>query len=203
MFTGLVEEIGTVIDVTPNMGGSETTRLTIECSLVLEGTQLGDSIAVDGVCLTVVDYEKYAEKPGGFFYADVMGETLKLTTVGDWTAGRSVNLERAVAVGDRLGGHLVQGHVDTCGEITRISDDHVVRVALPHAAHRYVAYKGSITLNGISLTVSQVGDDWLEVSLIPETLERTTLGGAKVGDRINIEVDAIAKYVDHLLQPYK
>lgn len=205
MFTGIVEEIGVITSIDPGDGEDDVIRLTISCDTVLGGTKRGDSIAVNGVCLTVVDYsvEGSSEGSSGLFTVDVMGETLRLTTVSDWEVGKHVNLERAVAVGDRLGGHLVQGHVDSTGKIIGISDDHVIRVELPAAVCRYVAYKGSITLDGISLTVSQVGNDWLEVSLIPETLERTTLGSAQVGDVINIEVDAIAKYVDHLLSPYK
>lgn len=201
MFTGLVEEVGAIAAVEPHSEDGDVTRITISCHKVLEGTEVGDSIAVNGICLTVVDFS--LDKPNPYFSADVMGETLRLTTVSDWGVGKRVNLERAVAVGDRLGGHLVQGHVDTTGQIINISDDHVIRVEVPAAAYRYVAYKGSITLDGTSLTVSQVGDNWLEVSLIPETLERTTLGTARVGDILNIEVDAIAKYVDHLLSPYQ
>lgn len=163
----------------------------------MDGTDQGDSIAVNGVCLTVVDILRNG------FTADVMHETLRLTALGTLTPGSVVNLERAIAVGERLGGHMVQGHVDTTAPISSISSEHVVRISLHPDILRFVAYKGSITLNGVSLTVSAVGDSWAEVSLIPETLARTTFGDAQVGDLVNVEVDAIAKYVDHLLTPYK
>lgn len=197
MFTGIVEECGVFARaVERGTPESPLQRVTIDCATVLDGTQRGDSIAVNGVCLTVVEI-----LPTGFT-ADVMHETLRLTTLGTLTPGTKVNLERAVAVGERLGGHMVQGHVDTTGTILAISAEHVVRVALPAEQLRFVAYKGSITLNGVSLTVSAVGDAWVEVSLIPETLARTTFGCAAPGDLVNVEVDAIAKYVDHLLRPY-
>ena len=198
MFTGIIEERGVFVKaVDTGTPDSPSQRVTIDCATVMEGTRLGDSIAVNGVCLTVVEI-----LPHGFS-ADIMHETLRLTTLGKLSPGCAVNLERAIAIGDRLGGHMVQGHVDTTGDITAISPEHVVRISLSPEILRFVAYKGSITLNGVSLTVSAVGDTWLEVSLIPETLARTTFGEAHVGDAVNVEVDAIAKYVDHLLSPYK
>ena len=198
MFTGIVEERGVFADAvecgTPD---SPLQRVTVECSTVMDGTDQGDSIAVNGVCLTVVDILRNG------FTADVMHETLRLTALGTLTPGSVVNLERAIAVGERLGGHMVQGHVDTTAPISSINSERVVRISLSPDTLRFVAYKGSITLNGVSLTVSEVGDCWAEVSLIPETLARTTFGDAQVGDLVNVEVDAIAKYVDHLLTPYK
>ena len=157
----------------------------------------GDSIAVNGVCLTVVEV-----LPDGRFSADVMAETLDRSSLGGLDVGSRVNLERAAALNSRLGGHIVQGHVDGTGTVvSRTPSEHweVVRFALPGALGRYVVEKGSITIDGVSLTVSALGDDWFEVSLIPTTLGMTTLGGAAVGTTVNLEVDVIAKYVERLL----
>jgi len=193
MFTGIVEELGEVLAVEPL---PDACRLTVRGPLVTSDAGHGDSIAVNGVCLTVVSNE------GGAFTADVMAETLERSSLGALEAGSPVNLERAVRVSDRLGGHVVQGHVDGAGVIEQVTpDEHwtVVRVSLPPDLARYVVEKGSITVDGVSLTVSAVADAWFEVSLIPTTLALTTLGGKGVGDPVNLEVDVMAKYVEKLL----
>jgi riboflavin synthase len=159
---------------------------------VLQDVSLGDSIAVSGVCLTVTEFDATG------FVADVMSETLTHSSAGNWGPGVSVNLERAAKVGDRLGGHVVQGHVDATGEILSITPGDqwsVVRVSLAPDIAPLVAHKGSITIDGISLTVSSVGRDWAEVSLIPETLSATTLGSTQVGAIVNIETDILARHV--------
>ncbi|MEZ0365662.1 riboflavin synthase [Mycobacterium sp. pUA109] len=195
MFTGIVEELGEVVareDLT------DAARLVIHGPVVTADAAHGDSIAVNGVCLTVVEV-----LPGGRFSADVMRETLDRSSLQKIDAGAAVNLERAAPVGGRLGGHIVQGHVDGTGHVlARTPAEHweVVRIALPPALARYVVEKGSITVDGISLTVSGVGADWFEVSLIPTTRELTTLGRAPVETPVNLEVDVIAKYVERLLQ---
>jgi len=199
MFTGIVEELGEVTHV-DDLGDSA--RLTIRGPVVTSDARHGDSIAVNGVCLTVVDV-----LPDGGFTADVMAETLNRSSLAAAGAGSPVNLERAAALNSRLGGHIVQGHVDGTGKvIARTSSEHweVVRIALPAALSRYIVEKGSITVDGVSLTVSALaGDgsdsDWFEVSLIPTTLSLTTLGRAVVGTPVNLEVDVIAKYVERLL----
>lgn len=193
MFTGIVEELGEVVAVEPLQDAS---RLTVRGPLVTSDAGHGDSIAVNGVCLTVVSHE------GGAFTADVMSETLTRSSLGVLQPGSRVNLERAVRVSDRLGGHVVQGHVDGTGSIQRVTpDEHwtVVRVSLPTDLARYVVEKGSITVDGVSLTVSAIGADWFEVSLIPTTLGLTTLGAKGAGDPVNLEVDVMAKYVEKLL----
>jgi riboflavin synthase len=200
VFTGIVEELGHVV-AQEDLG--DATRMTISGPHVTSDARHGDSIAVNGVCLTVVDV-----LPDGRFSADVMAETLNRSSLGALKPGSSVNLERAAAVNSRLGGHIVQGHVDGTGAvISRSPSEHweVVRIALPREIARYVVEKGSITVDGISLTVSALGDeprgrdDWFEVSLIPTTLALTTLGRAAVGTPVNLEVDVIAKYVERLL----
>jgi len=194
MFTGIVEERGRISTVEP-LGDS--VRVVIAAAEVLEGTRLGDSIAVNGVCLTVVDCD------GNSFSADVMQETLDRSSLGAATAGAHVNLERAARLDSRIGGHLVQGHVDGTGSVLAIEpSDHwtVMRFSLPQEIARYVVEKGSITVDGVSLTVVDAERDWFSVSLIPTTLQMTTLGDRKVGDRVNLEVDAIAKYVERLLE---
>ncbi|MGV1086449.1 MAG: riboflavin synthase [Mycobacterium sp.] len=193
MFTGIVEELGEVVAY-DDLGDS--VRLTIRGPVVTSDARHGDSIAVNGVCLTVVD------SADGGFSADVMAETLRRSSLAGVAVGSPVNLERAAAVDSRLGGHIVQGHVDGTGEVlARTPSEHweVVRMSLPAALSRYVVEKGSITVDGISLTVSSLGDDWFEVSLIPTTLALTTLGRAPVGTTVNLEVDVIAKYVERLL----
>jgi len=191
MFTGIVAELGEVTGVEHH---GDAAGLTIRGST--EGVAPGESIAVNGVCLTVTGIL------GGTFTADVMGETLNRSGLGALTPGDPVNLERSVRLADRMGGHLVQGHVDaTATIISRTPAAHwdQVRISLPGSIARYVVEKGSIAVDGVSLTVSALGDGWFEVGLIPETLKRTTLGTRKPGDVVNLEVDVIAKYVERLL----
>lgn len=193
MFTGLVEEVGTVESLEPS---EDAVRVAVRAPLVTSDAAHGDSIAVDGVCLTVVENE------GGVFTADVMKETLDRSSLGAYRAGSRVNLERAVQVGARLGGHIVQGHVDGVATVvsrTAAERWEVFRFTLPSEIAKYVVEKGSITVNGTSLTVSSVGTDYFEVSLIPTTLEETTAGDLAVGDAVNIEVDVIAKYVEKMV----
>jgi len=197
MFTGIVEELG---EVTGRDVLADAARLTIRGPVVTADAGHGDSIAVNGVCLTVVEL-----MPDGQFTADVMAETLDRSNLGALQVGSRVNLERAAALNSRLGGHIVQGHVDGTGQVvTRAPSEHweVVRIEVPAAVARYVVEKGSITVDGISLTVSGLGAeprDWFEVSLIPTTRELTTLGRAPVGTQVNLEVDVIAKYVERLM----
>lgn len=197
MFTGIVEELG---EVTARDVLADAARLTIRGAVVTADAGHGDSIAVNGVCLTVAEL-----LPDGRFTADVMGETLNRSNLGALQVGSRVNLERAAALNSRLGGHIVQGHVDGTGRIVaRTPSEHweVVRIEVPPEVARYVVEKGSITVDGISLTVSGLGGeprDWFEVSLIPTTRELTTLGGAPVGTQVNLEVDVIAKYVERLM----
>lgn len=198
MFTGIVEELGEITAV-EDLGDSA--RLVIRGPVVAVDARHGDSISVNGVCLTVV--EVIGEHS---FTADVMAETLRRSSLAAAAAGSRVNLERAAAVNSRLGGHIVQGHVDGTGEvISRTPSQHweVVRISVPPQLARYIVEKGSITVDGVSLTVSALGRDrsadWFEVSLIPTTLGLTTLGRAAVGTTVNLEVDVIAKYVERLL----
>ncbi|MEO3975148.1 riboflavin synthase [Streptomyces sp. CAU 1734] len=196
MFTGIVEELGEVTAV-ENLGDSS--RFRLRGPLVTEGARHGDSIAVNGVCLTVV--ETPAEHAGEFT-ADVMAETLKRSSLGALTTGSRVNLERPTAVGGRLGGHIVQGHVDGTGTVAaRFPSENweIVKISLPDGLARYVVEKGSITVDGVSLTVVDAADDHFTVSLIPTTLALTTLGLKQPGDPVNLEVDVIAKYVERLL----
>ncbi len=193
MFTGIVEELG---EVTAVEQLEEASRFRLRGPLVTEGAKHGDSIAVNGVCLTVV------ETADGEFTADVMQETLNRSSLGALTKGSRVNLERPMALGGRLGGHLVQGHVDGTGEIiSRTPSEHweIVKVALPKNLSRYVVEKGSITVDGVSLTVVEAAADWFTISLIPTTLALTTLGIKQSGDPVNLEVDVLAKYVERLL----
>jgi riboflavin synthase len=194
MFTGIVEELGRVaaIQELPD----NAIRITIEGPIVLSDANLGDAICVNGVCLTV------AEQTDNQFTADVMSETINRTTIGDLSAGSQVNLERPVTLATRLGGHLVQGHVDAVGEVTaREHSDNwdVVTITPPKDLLKYVVEKGSITIDGTSLTVSAVTDTTFSVSLIPATLDKTTLGIRQIGDRVNLEVDVLAKYVEKLV----
>jgi riboflavin synthase len=197
MFTGIVEELGSVEsieDLSSERG--DAVRLTVRAKTVLDDVSLGDSISVNGCCLTVVTTD------GELWTADVMQETLDKTSLRGVQPGDRVNLERAVTADKRLGGHIVQGHVDGVGTIVkRTPGEHweVVEVSLPTELSRYLVDKGSITVDGVSLTVVEVGDESFTVSLIPETLARTTLGHRQVGDRVNLEVDVIAKYVERLL----
>jgi riboflavin synthase len=193
VFTGIVEELGEVTAV-EKLGDSS--RFRLRGPLVTEGAKHGDSIAVNGVCLTVV------ECGDGEFTADVMAETLNRSSLGALGPGSRVNLERPMAVGDRLGGHIVQGHVDNVGTVLerRPSENwEIVKISLPAALTRYVVEKGSITVDGVSLTVVDAGPDYFTLSLIPTTLALTTLGIKQPGDPVNLEVDVIAKYVERLL----
>ncbi|MBF6316856.1 riboflavin synthase [Nocardia cyriacigeorgica] len=205
MFTGIVEELGEIV-ATEQL--ADAARLTIRGKLVTSDAAHGDSIAVNGVCLTVVEVID-----GDCFTVDVMAETLNRSSIGGLTAGAEVNLERAAALNSRLGGHLVQGHVDGTGTVlarTPSENWEVVRISLPESIAKYVVEKGSITVDGISLTVSGLGisetpaadgnRDWFEVSLIPTTLSMTNLGTAAPGTLVNLEVDVIAKYVERLQQ---
>jgi riboflavin synthase len=219
MFTGIVEDLGEVESI-EHLGDSA--RIHVRSVKVTQDARIGDSIAVNGVCLTITHFlgnPPDANSPGGppaprGFVADVMGETLRLTSLKDIAPGTKVNLERSVKLEDRLGGHLVQGHADGTGTV--ISRDpqenwEVVRISLPRGIGKYVAHKGSIAVDGISLTVSAESasaesapaepdaEGWFEVSLIPETLKRTTLGAKQPGEAVNLEVDVIAKYVEKLL----
>ncbi|MFW5471514.1 riboflavin synthase [Knoellia sp. CPCC 206435] len=197
MFTGIIEELGHVHDVS---SGEASARLTLTGPLVTSDAVHGASIAVNGVCLTVVEHDADA----GRFTVDVMAETLSRSGLGALVPGDPVNLERAMAASSRFGGHIVQGHVDgTATVVERIPGDRweVVTFTLPEALARYVVEKGSITVDGVSLTVSAVTDTTFTVSLIPTTLALTTLGGRAVGDTVNLEVDVLAKYVERLLTP--
>lgn len=195
MFTGLVQDVGKVEAV---KSGTDGARLRIATSLGAE-IATGDSIAVDGVCLTATAVD------GDEFEAEAMNQTLNVTSLGGLEAGHQVNLELAMKASDRLGGHIVQGHVDGVGEVASLAEDGFarrLRVALEPELARYVIEKGSIALNGVSLTVAALGEGWVEVSLIPETLERTGLGGLAPGDRLNVECDIVAKYVERLVSPF-
>ncbi|MFJ2436716.1 riboflavin synthase [Streptomyces anulatus] len=193
MFTGIVEELG---EVTAVEQLADASRFRLRGAVVTEGAKHGDSIAVNGVCLTVVD------TADGEFTADVMAETLKRSSLGALTTGSRVNLERPMALGGRLGGHIVQGHVDGTGTIVeRTPSEHweIVKVSLPPELTRYVVEKGSITVDGVSLTVVDAAADHFTISLIPTTLALTTLGRKQPGDPVNLEVDVLAKYVERLL----
>jgi riboflavin synthase len=193
MFTGLVTDMGAVERLVPRQGGA---RLTLRPRGMDPGALvLGESVACSGVCLTVV------ERGGGLVSFDAVPETLSRTTVGSWRAGSLVNLERAMAIGDRLGGHIVQGHVDAVGEVlARVGEGQGARltVSLPASIAPLVAEKGSIAVDGVSLTVASAGRDRFEVALIPETLARTTLGEARPGTKVNLEVDVVARHVARL-----
>ena len=196
MFTGIIEELGSV-EAIEDQG--DAVRLSVRGPLVVSDAGDGDSIAVNGCCLTVVSHD------GEVFTADVMRETLDKTSLGAFRPGTRVNLERAVTAEKRLGGHIVQGHVDGTGEIrSRTPSEHweVVEIGLPEGMGRYLVDKGSITVDGDSLTVVTVSDDSFSVSLIPETLDRTTLGIKQPGETVNLEVDVIAKHVEKLVGAY-
>lgn len=193
MFTGLIEDLGTVREFRQ---GAESIRLTVATRIPMAELQLGESIAVNGICLTVVSFG------GGVFTADVSPETLDRTSLGGLAPGARVNLERALRLSDRLGGHLVSGHVDALASITeRRRDANAVRFtfALPEAVNRYLVEKGSVAIDGISLTINAVADQTFSVAVIPHTLEMTTLKEKSVGARVNIEVDIIGKYVERLM----
>ena len=193
MFTGLVAEKGTVAAVAD---GPDGVRLTIAAGTLALELSEGDSVAVNGVCLTATRVD------GAGFDADVMAESLRRSSLGPLAEGDAVNLELPLRAQDRLGGHIVQGHVDGVGEVQSVEPDgfaRVVRIGLPGEVLRYVVEKGSIAVDGVSLTVADVDDESLAVSLIPETLERTTLGSLAAGRRVNVEVDVLAKYVEKLV----
>lgn len=189
MFTGIVTDVGRVRAVRDT---NRDRRFEIETKFDLSTVDIGASISHAGCCLTVV------EKADGWFAVEVSGETLSLTTLADWQEGRPVNLERAAKVGDELGGHIVSGHVDGIGEVIFIESEggsHRVQVRVPRPLHRYIAPKGSITIEGVSLTVNEVEDDVFGVNLIPHTWDVTTLGTLKVGSRVNLEIDMLARYL--------
>jgi len=194
MFTGIIEELGEVVAIEQQ---PDAIRLTVKGPLVTSDIKRGDSIACSGTCLTAVEIEN------GTFSADVMHETLRLTSLADVKVGDPINLERAMTMQTRFGGHHVQGHVDGVGEF--LSREHSenwdwVRISVPKELMKYVVLKGSITLDGISLTVNELGEDFVGLSLIPETLKLTTLGYKKPGDKINVEVDVMAKHIERLLE---
>jgi riboflavin synthase len=195
MFTGLIQDIGTVESVD---SGAEGVRLRIATSLGGE-LVLGDSVAVSGVCLTATSVDADG------FETEAMNQTLEVTGLDGLETGSKVNLELAMKASERLGGHIVQGHVDGVGEVASVEEDGFarrLRVELASELLRYAIDKGSVTLDGVSLTIAGLGEGWLEVSLIPETLERTNLGEAEVGRKINVECDVVAKYVERLVQPF-
>jgi riboflavin synthase len=195
VFTGLIQDVGTVDSFTQ---GADGARLRIATALAPQ-IGLGDSVAVNGVCLTATGIGEDA------FETEAMNQTLTVTALGAISAESAVNLELAMQASDRLGGHIVQGHVDGVGTVVAIEADGFarrVRVELAPELLRYAVDKGSITLSGVSLTIAKLGDSWLEVSLIPETLERTNLGRVQPGDKVNVECDIVAKYVERLVAPF-
>jgi riboflavin synthase len=195
MFTGLIQDIGRVESVD---AGDDGARLRIATTLGKD-IALGDSVAVNGACLTAVAVDEVG------FETEAMNQTLAVTALGGVEAGAQVNLELAMRATDRLGGHIVQGHVDGVGQVLAVEDDGFarrLRIALPPEILRYAVDKGSITLSGVSLTVAELGPEWVEVSLIPETLERTNLGELTPGSNLNVECDIVAKYVERLLAPF-
>ncbi len=194
MFTGIIEELGDVVELAATDDGA---RLTVRAPHAVSDAAHGDSISVSGVCLTVVD------QGPDWFTADVMGVTLDMSTLGSLAAGARVNIERAMQVGDRLGGHIVQGHIDGTSAVLSVTDEgswSILRFSLSEELAPLVARKGSIAVHGVSLTVSAVGRDWFEVSLIPETLTATTLGALAVGDSVNIETDILARHVARMAE---
>jgi riboflavin synthase len=198
MFTGIVEGTGTVA-VLAVAGDGSGARLEIEAAFMAGDLHLGESVAVNGCCLTV------AEATGAGFAADLVAETLRRTALGGLAAGDQVNLERPMALGGRLGGHLVQGHVDGVARVLDrqpVGEGEEVRIELPPDLERYVVEKGSVAVDGVSLTVAGVGPGWFAVALVPHTLEVTTLGRRRPGDPVQLEVDVVAKYVERLVAPF-
>lgn len=193
MFTGIVEEIGTIKQI---KNGLKSSKLIISCNKVLEKTEIGDSICTNGVCLTVTNINK------GTFEADVMAETIRKSNLNTLKIGSKVNLERALSLSTRLGGHLVSGHIDGIGYIKDLKkEDSAIWITIKTSADilRYIVYKGSITIDGISLTIAYVDDDVFKVSIIPHTLQQTILSSKNIGDSVNLECDMIGKYVEKLL----
>jgi riboflavin synthase len=194
MFTGIVEELGKVKAIEQQ---ADAVRLTIEGPLAVSDVKRGDSIAVSGTCLTAIEFDETS------FTADVMKETLDRTSLSELKVGDPVNLERAMTAATRFGGHVVQGHVDGVGQIisrTPSENWEWLRVSMPAELMKYIVLKGSITIDGVSLTVNEVGDDFIGLSLIPETLALTTLGSKKVGAKVNVEADVMAKHIERLLE---
>lgn len=194
MFTGIIEEKGSVRSIEFD---GDNVRIVISAGVVTEGTKNGDSISVNGVCLTALDVE------GDSFAADVSRETLDRSTLGSLNAGSPVNLERAVTPATRLGGHIVQGHVDGRGTFisaTRDGDFYTVRIAFPPEFGRYLVYKGSVAVEGISLTVASLGEGYFDIAVIPKTWELTNLSSLRPGDDVNLEADVIAKYIERMVQ---
>lgn len=194
MFTGIVEELGKVKAIQQQ---ADAVRLTIEGPLAVSDVKRGDSIAVSGTCLTAIEFDDTS------FTADVMKETLDRTSLSELKVGDPVNLERAMTAATRFGGHVVQGHVDGVGQIisrTPSENWEWLRVSMPAELMKYIVLKGSITIDGVSLTVNEVGDDFIGLSLIPETLALTTLGSKKVGAKVNVEADVMAKHIERLLE---
>jgi riboflavin synthase len=194
MFTGIIEELGRVRSIEQR---GENARIVVEAHTVTEDTKHGDSIAVNGVCLTALDIEKAS------FAADVSRETLSRSTLGGLKPGTPVNLERAVTPSMRLGGHIVQGHVDARGRLVSVVDlgeSWTVRIEYPKEIARYLVFKGSVTVEGISLTIAELSDDYFEVAIIPKTWEVTNLSHLRPGDDVNLEVDIIAKYVERMMK---
>lgn len=195
MFTGIIEEVGILEEI---ITGNGFGIMKVKCSKVLEHTQIGDSIATNGVCLTV------REKDALSFSADVMGETLAKTNLGSLKIGDKLNLERALRLSDRLGGHIVSGHIDGIGKIVSVkeeSDGTWFTISAPQEVLRYVIYKGSISIDGISLTVAYVDNEVFKVSVIPHTLENTILNNKKINSEVNLECDLIGRYIEKLFSP--
>jgi len=197
MFSGIIAAVGRITELTPRNDGTPTVRLSVDAGLLdLNDVAIGDSIACNGVCLTVVDTQDKR------FFVDVSPETLSCTIGLD--APGAVNLEKALRLADRLGGHLVSGHVDGVGEVVRfdpVGDNRLLEIRAPEALAKYIARKGSITVNGVSLTTNTVTGASFSINLIPHTLEATTLGGLAAGHRVNLEIDLIARYVERMLNP--
>lgn len=198
MFTGIIEDTGRIVGILPVFGDS--IRMTLEAPMIAKGVAIGDSVAVNGCCLTVVDIE------GDRLSFDLLGETVRCTSILAVGTGALVNLERSVPVGGRMGGHFVAGHVDATGvvrSIERENDDIVIRIEAPEEIRKYIVYKGSVAVDGISLTVAGVSDDGFHVCLIPHTMEVTNLRDRKAGDRVNLESDILARYVEGLMEAKK
>ncbi len=197
MFSAIIAAVGHITQLNPRNDGTPTVRLTIEAAgLGLDDVGLGDSIACNGVCLTVVDMANNT------FCVDVSPETLSCTVGLD--APGAINLEKALRLADRLGGHLVSGHVDGVGEVIRfdpVGDNRLLEIRAPESLSRYIARKGSVTVNGVSLTTNSVAGSCFSINLIPHTLDATTLGGLKIGSKVNLEIDLIARYVERMLNP--